>query len=92
MMWATRSAPVALDHVADDLVAPVVREVDVHVRHRDPLGVQEALEDEPVADRVHVGDAEAVGDERARRGAAARPHRDALLGARSAMKSQTTRK
>ncbi len=70
--------PVAVHHVADDLVPPVVREVDVHVRHRDPLGVQESLEDEPVADGVHVGDAEAVGDERAGGRAAPRADRDAL--------------
>jgi hypothetical protein len=36
---------VLVGHVADDLVAPVVGEVDVHVRHRDPLGVQESLEE-----------------------------------------------
>jgi hypothetical protein len=69
---------VALHHVADDLVAPVVGEVDVHIRHGDPLGVQESLEEEPVADGVHVGDGEAVRDERARRGAAPGAHRDPL--------------
>ena len=73
---------VAVDDVADDLVAPVVGEIDVHVGHRDALGVEEPLEDQPVADGVDVGDAEAIGGERAGRRAAARPDGDAPGGAR----------
>ena len=38
--------------VGDDLVAPVVLEVDVDVRHRHPVGVQEPLERQAVGDRV----------------------------------------
>ena len=65
-------AVVLLGDVADHLVAPAHAEVDVDVRHRDALGVQEALEDDVVLDRIDAGDAEAVGDEAARRRAAAR--------------------
>ena len=50
-------------HVLDHLAAPQVVEVDVDVGHRDALGVEEALEDEPVLDRIDVGDAQHVGDE-----------------------------
>ena len=41
-------------------------------------GIQEALEEQVVAQRVEIGDAEAVGDERARARAAARPDRHAV--------------
>ena len=42
-------------HVLDDLVAPRVLEVDVDVRHRHPVGVQEALERQAVLERVEQG-------------------------------------
>ena len=71
-------AVVLLGDVADHLVAPRHAEVDVDVGHRDPLGVQEALEDDVVLDRIDAGDAEAVGDQAAGRGAAARADRDAV--------------
>ena len=37
-------AAVALLHVADDLVAAVLAEIDVEVGHRHALGIEEALE------------------------------------------------
>ena len=52
-------APVALLHVADHLVAAVLAEVNVEVRHRHTLGIEEALEQEPEADRIEIGDREA---------------------------------
>ena len=72
-------AAVAFRHVADDLVAAVVREIDVHIGHRDPFRVQESLEQEPVPDRVDVGDAQTVGGQRAGGRAASGPDRDPLL-------------
>ena len=60
-----RLAAVLVGHVAHHLVAAAHREVDVDVRHRHALGVQEALEQEVVAQRVDVGDPQAVGDDRA---------------------------
>ena len=71
-------AAVALGGVADHLLAAVVREVEVHVRHLAPLGVEEALEDQPVLRRLDVGDAEAVEHDRGG-GRAAHAHRDAPL-------------
>jgi len=61
--------------VMDDLVAPVLAEVDVEVGHRHALGVEEALEEEVPADGVEVGDAERPGHDGARARAAPRPHR-----------------
>ena len=72
-------AAVALLHVADHLVAPVLAEVDVEVRHRHALGIEEALEQQIEAKRIEVGDGQRVGDERARARAAARPDRNALI-------------
>ena len=74
-----RLAPVLVRHVAHHALAPADREVDVDVRHRHPLGVQEALEQEVVAERVHVGDRQAVGHDRPRRRAAAGADGDAVL-------------
>ena len=62
----------------DDFVAPVLAEVDVEVRHRHALGIEEALEQQPEADRIEIGDGQRVGDQRAGAGAAARPDRNAL--------------
>ncbi len=74
-----RLAAVLVGHVTDHALTAADREVDVDVRHRPAGGVQEALEQEVVLERVDVGDAEAVGDDRAGRGATARTDRDAVL-------------
>ena len=60
-------AAVLLGHVVDDALAAGDGEVDVHVGHRLAARVEEPLEQQVVADRVEVGDLEAVGDEAARR-------------------------
>ena len=85
-------APVALLHVVDHLVAPLLAEIDVEVRHRHALRIEEALEQETEADRIEVGDGERVGDERARARAAARAHRNAASTSPHLMKSATIRK
>ena len=54
---------VLLGHVADHAIAAADGEVDVDVRHRHALGVEEALEQQVVAERVDVRDLEAVGDD-----------------------------
>jgi hypothetical protein len=43
------------------------------IRHRDALGIEEALEQKLEADRIEIGDGERVGDERAGARAAAGP-------------------
>ena len=72
-------AAVLLGHVVDHAFAARDGEVDVHVRHRLAPGVQEPLEEQVVADRIEVGDLEAVGDEAAGGRAAAGADRDPLL-------------
>ena len=72
-------AAVLLGDVANHLVATVVGEVHVDVGHLAALGIEEALEDELVFERVDVGDAEAEEDQAAG-GAAADGLGDALAG------------
>ncbi len=70
--------PVLAGDVVDDLVAAGILEVDVDVRHRHAVGVEEALEGQLVEDGVDRRDAQRVRDDRAgRRPAAGRG--DALL-------------
>ena len=66
-----RPGAVLLLDVLDDAVAAVLAEVDVEVRHRYALWIEKALEQQAVAQRVEIGDAERVRDERAGAGAAA---------------------
>src|SRR5262249_21389409 len=87
-------AAVLLGDVVDDAVAPGDGEVDVHVRHRLAAGVEEALEEQVVLDRVDVGDLEAVRGQRSGGRAAERgpgPTETPFRFAK-AMKSQTIRK
>ena len=60
-------APVALGDADDELLADVAREVEVDVRHRGELAVQEAPERELVRDRIDVREAGEVADDRADR-------------------------
>src|SRR6185437_16756414 len=71
-------APVFLARVVDDALAALDGEVEVHVRHRLAPGVEHALEQEPVHDRVNVGDLEAVRDEAAGGRAAPGPDADSV--------------
>ena len=69
---------VLLAHVLNDLVTPALVEVDVDIGHGDALGVEEALEDESVAQRVELGDAHGVGDHGAGSRSTPRSHPDAV--------------
>ena len=72
-------AAVLLRHVVDHPVAPVHAEIDVEVRHRDTLGIEKALEQQVMADRIEIRDPQAVGDQRSRSRAAPRSHRHAVI-------------
>ena len=72
---------VFLPHVFDHFAAARLAEIDVEVRRRHAFRIQEALEDQPVAQRIDAGDADRVGHQAPRARAAARAHRHAhLLG------------
>ena len=70
---------VALADVVDDPIATLHAEIDVEVRHRHALGIQEALEEQIVVDRIEIGNAERPGHQRARTGATPRAHRNLVL-------------
>ena len=72
-------ATIALRDVVDDPIAAVDTKVDVEIGHRDALGVQEALEQQIVLDRIEIGDAQRIRHQRARAGAATRADRDIVL-------------
>ena len=67
---------VAVVHARDQLLADVAREVEVDVGQRRDLLVQEAPEQQLVADRVDVREAGQVADDRADAGPAAAPGRE----------------
>jgi hypothetical protein len=67
-------ASVALGDILDDAIAPFHAEVDVEIRHRDALRVQESLEKQVVFERVKISNAEHPGHQRACTGSPARTH------------------
>ncbi len=69
---------VAVAHIGDHLVAPLLAEIDVEIRHRHPFGIEEALEQEAEAQGIEIGDGQRPGDERARARAAPRADRNPL--------------
>ena len=72
---------VAPGDVIDHFAAPLVVKVDVQIGHGDAFGVQEALEEQVVFERIDGGDVQAVAGQRT--GAAAAPGADeyaVLLG------------
>ena len=66
-------SPIALGDRDDQLLADVAWEVEVDVRHRRKLVVQEPSQREVVCDRIDVGEAGEVADDRADRAAASAP-------------------
>ena len=71
-------AAVLARDVVDHLVAAIHAEVDVEVGHRHAFGIEEALEQQVVAQGVEVGDAQRPGHQRTRAGTAAGSDRDVV--------------
>ena len=69
---------VLLLDVVDHLAAPVLAEIDIEVRHRHAIRIEEALEQQVVAQRVEVGDGQRIGHQRAGARAAPRTNRNVL--------------
>ena len=79
---AHRFPAVPRPHVLDHFPAALEAKIEVDVRHRDALEVQEPLEQQIELEWVDVGDAQGVGDERARRRAAPRTRGDPAIARR----------
>src|SRR5581483_12176964 len=77
-----RLASVPLPHILDDLTATLEAEIEVNVRHRNPLGIEKPLEQEIKLERVDLGDAQRVGDERSGRGPSPGADRNAAFARR----------
>ena len=71
-------AAIALLDVGDHLLSPVLAEVDVEVGHRDPLRVEEALEEQAVTQRIQIGDGQGIGHQRTGARPPARAHGNAV--------------
>ncbi len=69
-------APVFLRDVLNHFAAPVHAEIDIDIRHADALRIQEALEQQPVLQRIDVSDLHRVADQAARCRPASRAHRN----------------
>lgn len=67
---------VTLGDVPYGLIATTNADVDVDIRQHRALRVQEPLEQQPVLDRIDVGDVQRPCDQTASAGAAPRPYRD----------------
>ncbi len=57
--------PVLLGYILNDVVPPLLTEVDVEIRHRDPLRIEEPLEQKVVGNGIEVGDPQRVRHQRA---------------------------
>ena len=69
---------VALAHISDHFVAPILAKVDVEVWHRYAFGIEKALEQQAETQRVEVGDRQRPRHQRSGARAAPGPHRNAL--------------
>ena len=63
-IWATLAVAVLLADVLDDLVPPLLAEVDVDVGRLGPVRVEEPLEQQVVLERADVAQVEQVADQR----------------------------
>ena len=79
MICETFSRPYFVGDVLDHFAAAALAEVDVDIGQRHALGVEEALENQIVVERIDVGDAQRPGGEAAGGRAAARSDGNALL-------------
>ncbi len=69
---------VFVNNVSNHLVAALVAEVDINIRHRYPFRIKETLKKQIVLQRVHIRDPQGIRSETACRGTAAWAGRNAL--------------
>ena len=74
-----RIGTVFLAHIFDHALAPVLAKVHVEVGHGHPFRIQETFKQQIVAQRIEIGNAQAIGDQRARTGATSRPDRHIVV-------------
>ncbi len=72
-------AAVMTGDVIDHLVPPVHAEIHVKVGHRNPLGIQEPLEQQVEFDRVEIGNLQRISHQRSRTRTPARTYRNQIV-------------
>ena len=72
-------AAVLFGDVLDHFAAPVRAEIDIDIGHADALGIEEALEQQAVLQRIDIGDLHGVADQAAGGRTAARTDGNAIL-------------
>ena len=69
---------VFFNDIIDYFSPALVTEVDVKVRHRHALGIQESFEEKVILHRINICDTDAIRNYTARSGASSGSHRDSL--------------
>ena len=69
---------IALLDVIDHLDTPGFAKIDIEIGHGHTVGIEETFEQQPMFERIEIGDRQRPGDNRAGPRAATRPHRNAL--------------
>src|SRR5690606_23270698 len=72
-------AAIAIGDVVDDAVAPLHAEIDIEIRHRHALGIEKALEQQIVFERIEIGNFQRIGHQRTRARAAAGADRNIVI-------------
>ena len=70
---------VFLRNVLDYPLAVVLTEIDIKIRHRNSLGIEESFKKKLVTERVEIGDSRAVGNKRACTAATPRTYRNTVV-------------
>ena len=73
------AAAIALHHILEHLLAAVDAEVHIDIRHTDPAGIEEALENQTVGQRIEFRDPQCVSDQAAGGRSATGTYRDAVV-------------
>ena len=69
-------AAIAGRDIFDDFAAPHIAKIDIDIRHRHPLGIEEPFKQQTIFQRVDVGDFQQIGDDAAGSRTPARSHRN----------------
>ncbi len=71
--------PIAGGHILDDFAAPDIAKVDVDIRHGHAFRIQEPLKQQPVLQRINIGDFQQIRHDAPRSRSPARAHRNPRL-------------
>ena len=72
-------APVVLRHIIDHPISPLHAEIDIEVGHGDTFGIQEALEQQVVGQRVEIGNGQRIGHQGTGARTTPRPDRNTIV-------------